>query len=75
MKEHKYYHENLVKAVKRIKQRGNYNHEVEASEKAGEMLNKALNQVDETLNKEIKDMKGGQGSYKVEDAFNDELGL
>jgi len=44
-----YEHEELVKAVERLAQLGAYRNRVDASKKAGEILNEALDNLDETL--------------------------
>lgn len=75
MKEHKYYHNDLVEAVQEIKERGGFQHEVEASKRAGEILKKALKEMDNTVNKEIKTLEAHDSGYQSEDTFNNDLGL
>jgi len=75
VKEHKYYHNDLVEAVQEIKERGGFQHEVEASKKAGEILKKALRQMDNTVTKEIKSLETRDSGYQSEETFNNDLGL
>jgi len=50
-----YEHEELVKAVERLAQLGAYRNRVDASKKAGEILNEALDNLDETLQRGLAD--------------------
>lgn len=60
----KYTHEELVHAVDRIQDLGEFNKRVDASRKAGELLNKALDDLEKGL------VEGFQSSEEF-DSFHD----
>jgi len=57
-KEIKYTHESLVRAVDRLEELGDFNTRVDASEKAGEMLNEALDTMEKQLYEQVKEVEG-----------------
>lgn len=57
-KEIKYTHESLINAVDRIEDLGDFNTRVEASEKAGDILNRALDTMEKKVYKEVKELEG-----------------
>lgn len=56
-KEIKYTHESLVKAVDRLEELGDFNTRVDASEKAGDMLNDALDKMEKQVYEQVKEVK------------------
>jgi len=68
----KYTHEELVTAVDRIEELGDFNTRVEASEKAGEILNQALDKMEKTVVKETSNMIEQETSEELPDGFQGE---
>jgi len=56
-KEIKYTHESLVKAVDRLEELGDFNTRVDASEKAGEILNEALDKMEKQVYEQVKEVE------------------
>jgi len=56
-KEIKYTHESLVKAVDRLEELGDFNTRVDASEKAGEILNDALDKMEKQVYEQVKEVE------------------
>lgn len=78
-KEIKYTHESLVRAVDRIQEVGDFNTRVDASEKAGEILNKALDSMEKQVVEQVNDLENNvENSYqplKGRDVDNSEFSL
>lgn len=60
----KYEHVELVKAVERLEKIGDFNTRVEASQKAGEIINKALDSFAEKTREEMQKLDNEQGPDK-----------
>jgi len=70
----KYTHKELVRAVERIQEMKGFDKEVDASRVAGQILNEALDSMEKTVYKNVKDMSGKD--EVVEDGFGgEEFGL
>jgi len=64
-KEIKYTHESLVKAVDRIEEHGDFNTRVEASKKAGDILNEAIDSMEKKVFEQVKDLENdGEDNLK-----------
>lgn len=68
----KYTHEELVTAVDRIEELGDFSTRVEASERAGEILNQALDKMEKTVVKETSNMIEKETSDDLPDGFQGE---
>lgn len=68
----KYTHEELVTAVDRIEELGEFSTRVEASQKAGEILNQALDRMEKTVVKETSELIEQKTSDELPDGFNGE---
>ena len=66
----KYIHGELEKAVERIQDIGDYNKEVDASRKAGEILNKALDSMEKTVYQESKDLVDEEEPESLKSGFD-----
>lgn len=78
-KEIKYTHESLVRAVDRIEELGDYSTRVDASQKAGEILNKALNSMDKEVVEQVEKLDN-EGENRFEpmqgrEVSNDDISL
>lgn len=56
----KYIDNELVKAVERLQDLGDFKTQRHATEKAGEILNKALDSFEQTMNNEVGELYGYQ---------------
>lgn len=78
-KEIKYTHESLVRAVDRIEELGDYSTRVDASQKAGDILNKALDSMDKQVVEQVKELEDEGGNrfepMKGRDVSNDDISL
>jgi len=68
----KYTHEELVTAVDRIEELGDFNTRVEASEKAGQILNQALDKMEKTVVKETSNLIEQEKGDDLPDGFQGE---
>lgn len=66
----KYTDKELIRAVERLKDLGGYNTHRAASQKAGQMLNDALNKLDNHLVREMVDEAGSRDGENVETGFD-----
>lgn len=64
-KEIKYTHESLVKAVDRLEELGDFNTRVDASQKAGDMLNEALDKMEKQVYDQVKEVEN-QGNNRLQ---------
>jgi len=78
-KEIKYTHESLVTAVDRLEELGDFNTRVDASEKAGEILNDALDKMEKQLYEQVKEVEDKSDNrlqpLKGTEVSNDEFSL
>jgi len=78
-KEIKYTHESLVTAVDRLEELGDFNTRVDASQKAGEMLNEALDKMEKQLYEQVKEVEDKSDNrlqpLKGTEVSNDEFSL
>lgn len=66
----KYIHGELEKAVERIQDMGDYSKEVDASRKAGEILNKALDSMEKTVYQETKELIDEKETESLDSSFD-----
>lgn len=64
----KYTHEELVTAVERLQELGDYDKQVDASKKAGEILNDALDELESAVRNGVSDLEKPGG--KLESGFD-----
>ena len=78
-KEIKYTHESLVTAVDRLEELGDYNTRVDASEKAGEILNNALDEMEKKVAEQVEELGNNNENHlqpmKGTEVRNDEFSL
>jgi hypothetical protein len=60
----KYTHTELVRAVNRIQELAGYSKEVDASKKAGEILNDAIDEMEKTVYKEVNKLNSEEVEVK-----------
>ena len=71
----KYEHIELIKAVERLERLGDFNTRVEASQKAGEIINKGLDSFADKASKEIQGLEKEEEKKKTRSMDSSMLGL